>query len=260
MASQYLDLMPLWVIYLLVGLVAFLAAEIGYQLGRMQVRRQADLREGSLGAIVGTTFGLLAFLLALLMTIGLSRYDNRRSLVVQEANAIGTTYLRAGYLEAPYSSEMRALLQQYLDTRLQDPATSEELISIIIRSTEIQISLWSLTEALARDFPDSEVVSLFISSLNDMIDLQETRLAAFRARIPASIWISVLFVGLFAFGLIGFHNGHQGSRGLPALIILILAFSAVVLLIADLDRPLTGFLRASQQPMQDLQEFIDRLR
>lgn len=255
MTRELLDTLPLSGVYLITILLALLAAEIGYQLGRSWLNRHPDEPVGNLGEIVGTTFGLLAFLLALLMTIGLNRYDARRGLIVQEANAIGTAYLRAGYLEEPYSGEVRDLLRDYADQRLlAADASSRE--GALARSSEIQLELWTRAEALARANPQDVMLGLFISSLNDMIDLQSSRIASFNARIPEAIWVSIYVVGFLAFMLIGFENAHHGKRNLTALLVLVLILGAVLLLTTDLDRPLQGYLRASQQPLIDVQTFM----
>ncbi len=114
-----LDYLPIWAIYLITVGIGLLAVEIGFQFAKFwRVRHQKDDVSG-LGAIIGSTLGLWAFLLAFLVGIASNRYDERRFLVIDEANSIGTTYLRAGFLPEPYASQTRELLREYAALRLQ---------------------------------------------------------------------------------------------------------------------------------------------
>lgn len=252
--DQPLDLFPLWAIYLLTVLVALLAAEIGYRLGRARRRQAPDEKEGPSGAMASATLALLAFLLAIITGIDLNRFEQRRELVIDEANAIGTTYLRAGYLTEPYGTEIRALLREYVDARLAliDLRTQQ---AARIRSEALQNELWARAEIVAQE--GTPTVAIFIQSLNDVIDLHTKRFAVRDTRVPPMIWLGIFTAVILSVMLVGYHNGLQGGRNLIALLILILVFSAVILLIMDLDRPQEGILRVSQQSMIDLQRQIN---
>jgi hypothetical protein len=111
-SRNILDSLPLWGVYLVTVLLSLLAIELGYQLGRIWQRRSHVEKEGPVGALSGATLGLLAFLLAFIIGMAMTRFDARRLLVVDEANAIGTTFLRAGFLDEPIRGESRALLRE----------------------------------------------------------------------------------------------------------------------------------------------------
>lgn len=206
--------------------------------------------------LVGSLLALLAFLLAVTMGMASDRFDSRRELVLEEANAIGTVYLRAGYLPQPAADQTRALLREYAPLRV-DTADNAVLLAHFARSAEIQARLWAIAEPLARSSPDSQVLALYIQSLNDMIDMGETRLnAIIYARVPQTI-ILVLFVGTaLTLGMVGFHAGLLRRRSLLTAVVLVLVLGAVITLVVDLDRPRRGFLEVSQQPIFDLEQQI----
>jgi len=255
--SQPLDILPLWALYLVIVLAGLLAVEIGFWLGRWWQQRSPQEKEGTTGAMVGATLGLLAFLLVFLTGIAVNRFDNRRQLVITEANAIGTTFLRAGYLEEPYRTDIRQFLREYVATRLAPVKDSSKLAAAIVRSEEIQTELWSRAETLAIAYPSTEVVALFIESLNEVIDLHTERVVAVFNRIPFNFWLVIFFMAFLALMMVGFQNGQAGSRNLIAIIALVLVFAAVIQLNIDLDRPQEGFLQVSQQAMINVQQMMN---
>jgi len=197
---------------------------------------------------------LLGFLLAFITGLAANRFDHRRALVLSEANAIGTTWLRAGFLDAPIGEESRALLRDYVDMRLAalDPARRLEART---RSEEIHRELWSRAEAAARARPDSEVVALYIQALNEVIDVHTMRVVAvLSSRIPSSIWLGVIVVVILTMVLVGLHSSYGERENWPGLILLTLVFAAVFTLIIDLDRPTQGMLQVNQQALFDLRE------
>ena len=255
MTYQSLDVLPIWGIYLVTVVGSLLFAELGYQLGKRQQLAEEG-KQGTVGSLSGATLALLAFLLVFLIGIASNRFDNRRQLVIKEANAIGTTYLRAGYLEEPYRTDIRDLLQEYVDIRLAAVADPSKLPQAITRSEEIQAAMWAQAETLARANPDSDVIALFIVALNEVIDVHGERTAAIYNRISLNIWLVLFFMAGITMLIVGFQNGLAGNRNFVALLALILVFSAVILLIVDLDRPQQGLLQISQQALVDLQRQI----
>ena len=129
--NQLLDLIPIWAIYGLTVLILFVATEAGFRLGRLVQKRWPDQSESSVGAMVGAALALLGFLLAFVASLAIGIFNDRRQLVISEANAIGTTYLRAGYLAEPVGAESRQLLREYVNLRLEalDPAKTTAAIA-----------------------------------------------------------------------------------------------------------------------------------
>ena len=118
----------------------------------------------------------MAFLLAITMGMASDRFDARRGLVLEETNAIGTAYLRAGYLDEPASSDLRDLLREYVPLRI---ATSNDalLVANLERSQQLLDQMWAITEDVARAQP-SDVTALFVESMNEVIDLHTSRFVA----------------------------------------------------------------------------------
>jgi hypothetical protein len=252
-----LDLLPLPAMYLLTSLFALMAVEAGFRLAKRRLRRELYEKEASVGAMIGATMGQAAFLLAFTFGLAASRFDARKAFVVDEANAIGTTYYRAALLSEPQSSQIRRLLREYVRVRLQlvHPERVEQALQ---RSDELHASLWSqAVAAVDHDHDRGPIVALFIGSLNEMMDLHTKRLElGLRNRLPASIWMALYAVAVVAMFGVGYHAGVTGTRRSPMTFVLVLTFAAVIVLIADLDRPYQGLLQVSQEAILDLERAI----
>jgi hypothetical protein len=176
--------------------------------------------------------------------------------VLAEANSVGTTYLRAGYLPEPSSSEIRNTLREYVPLLIVNPEMSD-VRKKIARAGQLHAKLWSITEELARTTPQSDVLALFIVSLNETIDLHATRVTAgVYARVPVTVIVLLFFGSMLTLGMVGYNAGLTRRRSSLTGVILIVVLSAVISLIIDLDRPRDGFLKVSQQPLIELQEQI----
>jgi hypothetical protein len=185
-----------------------------------------------------------------------SRHDTRRSLVLEEANTLQTAYLRAELLPQPQRSEIRSLLPEYVETRLKW-ADHRDVGNAIARSEEIQQQIWSRAVAVGERNPGSVVVGLFIETLNEAIDLHTKRVrAGLWSRIPAAILFVLFFVTFLAMISMGYLAGIAGKRANLVNFALGLAFSSVLFLIIDLDRPREGLLKVSQQPLVELRQKI----
>lgn len=253
---QLLDTLPIGVVFLGFLIAALLAYDVGFRVGRWWQQRTPEEIEGPTGMIVGSILALMAFLLAVTMGMASDRFDARRALVLDEANSIGTTYLRAGYLPEPSRSEIRDLLRTYVPLRV-NVADRSQLEANLERSSLILDDLWAAAEGLARTTPDSETLALFIESLNETIDLHETRITAIvYARVPDTVLLVLLAGATLTLGMVGFAAGLTRRRSLVSAIVLIIVLGAVITLVVDLDRPREGFLQVSQQPLIDLQEQI----
>ncbi len=131
MINQPLDLIPMWAMYFLTVLAMLATMEAGYRLNRALRRKSPDKTDVGLGGMVGASLALLAFLLAFVVGFGANVNTERRHLVVDEANAIGTTNLRAGYLDEPYRTEARDLLREYTDIRLRGAQDRTQLAAAV---------------------------------------------------------------------------------------------------------------------------------
>jgi hypothetical protein len=250
--TQFLDVIPLWLVYVLSVAALLLASELGYWLSRLLQRYRPDKAEANVGAVNAATLGLLAFLLAFVAGSAVNNFGERRQAVVREANAIGTAWLRAGYLPEPTASESRALYREYVDQRLA-ALDVDKLAEAIARSEEIHGQLWRRAEELARESP-TPTIALYISSLNEVIDLHTDRInVALVARLPDGLVYGLFFMAVIALALLGLHAGYAGTRNPLALLAFVSILAAVFLLILDLNRGQEGLLQVSQQAMIDLQ-------
>jgi hypothetical protein len=247
-----LDILPIWGVFLATVALVLASVEVGFRVGRYRNAIGAAKEEGPTGGIVGATLALLAFLLTFSFGVAAARYETRRQFLLDEANAIGTTYLRAGMLPEPHRGEIQRLLRDYIETRIAG-ANPNQIAAAIAKSESLQAQLWSQADQVAALDSHSIVTGLFIQALNETIDLHATRIHALRARIPGVIWAIVGFVTALAMLAAGYQEGLGGSRRSPVILTLVLAFSGVVTLISDLDRPHEGFVRVSQQIMLDQQ-------
>lgn len=250
--------MPLWLMFVVTLVATCLAIEAGTWLARVAVRGKPADPEAPLGALVAAILGLLGFLLAFTFGMAMSRFDARKQLLLDDANAIGTTYLRAGMLPASNRNEVRRLLRHYLELRTS--AKIEDLPEILKKSDLAQDELWRQAESLAGADMDSELRSLFVASLNEMIDLHESRLTVMAVyRIPGMVWLSLYALLLLAMLSIGYQIGASGSSRLRGSPVLAAALSLVLVMIADIDAPGIGRFSVDQRPLEDVKAMMDRM-
>ena len=250
-----LDYFPLWALFLVTVAAALLLIDLGYRFGRYRLRRTEAEKEELAGTMVGAILGLLGFMLAFTFGLAANRFNDRRQLVVAEANAIGQSYLRALMISEPIRTESRNLLRDYVDVRLE-AVESGDADRAISKSVELHQRLWSQAVA-ATEKDRSDITSIFVQSLNEVIDLHAKRVVfGLRSRIPGAIWIALYLLVFVAMASMGYHHGLNSPRRSPALLALVIAFSAVLILNVDLDRPREGWLRTSQQPIIDLRNFM----
>ena len=248
-----LDVFPLWVLFVATVVVAMLSFEGGFWIGR---RRSEPEREQEIvvRGLVGGMLGLEAFMLAFTFGGAATHFDARRQALLNEANAIRTAYLRADLLPEPHRAEIRNLLREYVDVRLEG-IRSGKIEEAIARSEELHGELWLQAGASKEKATSPAFAVQFIQSLNEIIALHTKRvITGMEFRIPDILWIVLYLITALAAASIGYHSGLSG-RSRPLVVLgFILAFSSVIFLIEDLDRPGHGLLEVSQQAMVDLQK------
>jgi len=252
MFRDLLESMPLGGVFLMFAFLALVLYEIGFRIGRLWQSRTPEEKEGPTGMIVGSILALMAFLLAITMGMATDRYDARRGLVLEEANSIGTTYLRAGYLPEPAATQSRDLLLEYVPLRIA-PKANEDVVPLLLEADRILAELWAIAEELAKDAPESDLLGLYIETLNETIDLDTSRVVAgLYARVPETVLL-LLFIGsALTLGMVGFNAGLTGRRSPLTAIVMIVVLGAVITLVIDIDLPQSGTLTVSQQPLIQL--------
>ena len=231
------------------------ASEAGFRLGRKVESSTPAQTKAQISTVEAAILGILGLLLGFTMSMAVSRFEVRKQLVLDEANAIGTSLLRAQLLAAPEGPEIAGLLREYVNVRVQYGTAGNDLArldNLHQQTTHLQTELWTRAAAYAQRDPNPAKVGLLLQSLNQAIDLEATRWTAFRNHVPQSVIYVNALVGLLAAMLVGYAFGVNGRRNLFSVGVLALAITLVLAVITDLDRPRSGFIRANQQPMTDL--------
>jgi hypothetical protein len=240
-------------LWLLVSAVVFLFVAAGLATGRALRRHSATLRE-PVGTVQGALLALVGLILAFGLTLAIGRYDSRRTAVVDDANAIGTTYLRAQTLPEPLRTRSLRLIVHYTDAslRLSNTVPSTQAFANAIATENILIRrLWRLAgEALAAD-PRGNASRLYVETLNEMINMQTTRVAALTNRIPGAVLVLEVLGAAFAFGLLALYTAMLG-RGATTVVLAAALVTVLLLVIFDLDRPTRGLIRVPDTALVSL--------
>jgi hypothetical protein len=231
--------------------VLLLAHEIGFRLRALAARRDDKDWEKQVYETRNQIAILLSLLIGFSMSMALNRFDERKKLVIDEANAIGTAYLRATMQPEPIHTQGPASLREYVDSRISifgqqgDAALQKNALK---RSKQIQDELWNGAVSQAQSTP-TPIVAIYTQSLNDMIDLDSERIAAVNNRIPLDIWSLLIILSVMTSIVVGYGQRHRAALNtfIPVLMIAI-----SLSLIADLDTPVTGFIQVGQQSLQSL--------
>jgi hypothetical protein len=248
-----LDRFPIWAVYLGTVALVLVAAEIGFRIGIwLQHRDPSSGKTQMTGAVVGGMLGLMAFLLAFSVGIVIGQHNGRKAMVVTEANAVGTAYLRAGFLEEPDRTSSRDLLREYVEVRLAAAADLTLFESALTRSEEIHGQLWSIVEDNVRQGQESAIMALFVDSINEVIDVHSLRLTAVELRLPRLLGVVLYAATVLSFLLVGVASSSDRKRDSFAILLFALAFVAVLIIIVDLDRSQQGLLTVSQTALSDL--------
>jgi hypothetical protein len=255
-----MEAIPIPVLLAATILVVLVAVEFGYRLGGGRRRQGDDEKLPPVSSIDGSTLGLLAFILAFTFGMVGSRYDARKALVRNEANAIHVVWLRSDFLPEPDRGEATGLIRTYVDRRL-GAVQSRDLDKVreaLAESERIQHRLWAIAVATGRRDLNSPIAALYVESVNQLIELHALRVAVgVQARIPAGIWLALYSLLSLAMIGVGYQTAIAGStRRSWASPILALSFSLVIALIASLDRPQSTFITVSQQPLVDVQKWM----
>ena len=235
--------------------------EVGYRIGRVKQASADEAIKAHINAIQASLLGVLALMLGFTFSLALQRFDSRSQAVVDEANAIGTTYLRAQLLPVSVREETQKLLQNYADLRVKvsglslDNETARE--AFLFKANNVLDALWGCARKAAEEDNSPVTSGLFIQSLNETIDSYGRREAALNRHVPEIILFLLYGTFLMTGGIIGYSAGIAGHR--PAMISYILVALIVVLafIIADLDRPRRGLIKVDQTSLIQLKAAID---
>ena len=242
---------------LLVFVLSLILFWLCSQLGAA-VRRKQEAQGGrapeAFTIILTASLTLLGLIVGFTFAMAVSRYDQRKSYEAEEANAIGTEYVRAGLLPANDASMTRLLLRSYLDLRIQlyQARDEDRRAKIRQRITQVQGQLWTTVESAALAQP-SALTALAAAGMNDVLNSQGYTQAAWWNRIPTAAWLLMVLIALLCNVMVGYATKDAAARSL-LLFILPLLLSIAFLLIADIDSPRGGVIRVSAQNLLALSE------
>ncbi|MEM1113204.1 MAG: hypothetical protein AAGI11_14930 [Pseudomonadota bacterium] len=256
MLIDRLDSVPIILIIILTVVVVLAAIEIGFRIGRWRRDVSTGLAESEaqLSAMTGAHLALLAFIMAFSFSMAAGHYQERRALIMEDVNAISTAYLRAELIGGEDGEVIRKALYQYTVARAE-VGDLEQAPAMIRESERLQMEIWQQIQSLINNNQVTIIHSLLIQSVNEVFDIHEARLAAgLKNRVPRVLW--AILAGLLTLAMlgIGYFSGAKGSRNPIASTGLALSFSLVLIMIADLDRPAGGSVRADQGPMIALRD------
>jgi hypothetical protein len=242
--------LPSWALAIVIFAVIGAATAAGYAIGRYLREHEAKLRE-PFGVLQAALLGLVALILAFGLSLAVGRYEDRRTATVTEANAIGTTYLRAQLLAEPARSRSLELLRRYTDRAIS--VTNEVPGSSGMRRTTaaegvLQRRLWRLAGQTVAAAPLATAPRLYVDSLNATIDAQGARLSVLTNRVPGAVLALEVFGAAVAIGLLALHISVLG-RGLVALLGAAALVTLLLLVTFDLDRPTRGLIKVPSTPL-----------
>lgn len=235
-------------------LLSFAAVEAGYRLARRRHRLAQLEEEAPVGAMVGATLGLLAFVLGLTFSQAMDAFHARKLALVDEVNAIQSTYLLADLAPPPQRAEIRELLRAYANERLQ--WTAGDSIPATDSASALLGRLWVQVAAVGRAEPGN--VDTLIGAATQLFELRQQRiLVRERSRIPAFFWAVLTLLSGLTLAAMGYHAGVAGTRRSPVTVAVTVGYAVLIMLIVDLDQPGRGFVNVSQQPMVDLRDRLN---
>lgn len=242
---------------LLVAMV--LGIEAGSRIGQRVQARVSESTRGHMTTVQASMLGILALLLGFTFAQSLDRFDARSAAVVDEANAIGTAYLRAQLAPPSVREPAQNLLRDYLALRIQEAAIAlndprEE--SLVVKAQKKHAALWQYAQQAAAEDSGPVTSGLFIQSINELIDSFGRREAEITRHVPELVMFLVMFTCVMLGAVVGFASGAEGHRPSPASYVFALLIVLLLFVIIDLDRPRRGFIEVPHGSLIDLQTTI----
>jgi hypothetical protein len=247
----------------LVVVLLYAANEIGQRIGLWRARsRPAQERDlTGIGTITAGMLGLLAFTLSLTINIAQNRFELRRGLVVQEANAIEAAWLRSKLITGEQGPAITVLIEAYAKVQLAyvSADTFDVEPKLIAQKEELQMQIWQAVRTAVREQPSTSTSAL-AAAIIEMFNAAQTERFAFESRVPANMSWMLMGGSLLAIGAMGYHFGASGSRQMVLTSMLLVMWAGGMVLIADLNRPRIGAIRVDPAPLVWTIRNFDRQR
>jgi len=237
-----------------------IAAEIGYRIGTRSRANTGNATKEHINGIQSSILGILAVLLGFTFSLSLQRFDSRSEALVDEANAIGTAYLRLQLLPETQRKDVQLLMHHYVDARVEANATPygdrSQLETSLVKATRIQTELWSAARRGIETDSNIYAPALFVESVNELIDSYGRRVAALNRHVPEVALLLLYGTFLMSGAIVGFASGVSGHRPSMVSYLMVALIVILVFIIIDLDRPRRGLIQVSQNSLVELQTTI----
>jgi hypothetical protein len=252
-ASAILDVLVAAGLFL--GLLASL--ELWFYFGIRASKRKAE-HPDQLANIQGATLGLLALLLGFSFALAAGRFNDRVQLITQEANAIGTAWLRCDLLPDAARTESQKLLQDYTAQRIAfyEATDSAASAAAVTESEKLQSRIWANFAGAAKATP--ERANVLLPPVNELIDLHGSRIAATQRHMPGVLLGLLIACSAISVAAVGYGCGVAGKRNVVLTTALTFLIAGTLWAIIDMDHPRKGLIRVGQQPMLDLQKSLQQ--
>jgi cytochrome bd-type quinol oxidase subunit 2 len=257
MNDHLFSTLPLWVIYIIIVSIILSSVRSGIAFAQWRKKRVKHEDESSINTLVGSTLGLLAFILAFTFSLSSSRFDARKQFLLEEVNSIETSWLRAGLVEEPYNSLIKKALKEYVEVRIWLIDNPDKVKEGINNSSKIQNTIWMLiTDMNQKNIGKDIINATLIEATNDMFDNQTKRIAkGVHDRIPNLIWIALFALIIIAMFQIGYLLGKSKKSNWALVLALSMSFSIIIIIIVDLDSS-KGNITINHQAMYDMYDRI----
>lgn len=254
--GEWLLTAPIWLIGFVIYLGMLIAALIGWKLRKRLADEETERSHNEEGYVVSSVMGLLALLVGFTFALAIDRYDTRRTVILEETNAIGTTYLRTQLLDEPHRSHISKLLTDYTANRVElaRAKVGPEQQKRLAASDAMIVQLWQATVAAFPTIKGTPFSGTYLTAMNAMIDADTLRQQSRRSHVPMEVFLILVIYQIIAAGVLGYVL--VGRRGRTTASLLLVLFGGSLLLVIDIDRPNSGGVVESQKPMELLLDMM----
>ncbi len=230
--------------------------QVGYWLGRHARRRPDGDAMSHTMNWQAAVLALGALLIGFTFSMATQRFEDRKRILIGEANAIGTAYLRTQVVDNPTGDEIRALMRQYIDERiaLYDVTEPSRVEAVEQASAVLQQQIWSRVMAVARAYQRPVMTGLLVATVNEMIDIADERRGVRENPVPYSAFLVLVLVTGVAMGSIGYTCGVSGKKLLFGMVVMPVLVAAVIVLVYDLANVSSGLVRPNNRALLHLKQ------
>lgn len=262
MTEELIYGIPEWLIGLVTLVLLVFSVEIGYWIGLQAKVEMTQPMKAQISTIQTAILTIFTFLLGFTFAMALSRFDNRKQMVVKESNAIGTAVLRSKLLPENQRAKMIELFKEYVNVEFSITSRAnvspKERIEQNQEAKRLQTLMWDEAFTVTQNNPLSIPAGLFATSINQLIDIKTERDIAISNHVPEIVLLGLLLFAALAIGVLGYGNGLAATHARYPAIILCIVITISFILIIDLDRPNRGLTKVSQESMVDLMKIINK--